>query len=345
MLLNADYITPAELTGYVREALADLEVNRFRLGRYLPNNPVDDLAYRFTRGGEGLTEAATFRAYDTESPIGSRPGATRVTGELPPISRKIRLGEYDRLRQRRADSPAVVDGLLTDAVRMTRAVAARVEMARGEALATGKVVIAENGLTATVDFGRKPGHTVTAAVPWSTAATAVPLSDLISWRDTYVDSVGVDPGVLLISRKALSYALRTDEVTALVATIAGTPSIAAQAAFEAVLAAHGLPPIEVIDEKVSVAGAATRVVPEDVAIFLPAPGNVDDPDSTDLGATVWGTTAESLSPDFGVEDGDYPGIVAGAYATADPVALWTKASGIALPVLANPDLSFAAEVY
>src|SRR5688500_3455085 len=101
MLLSNEYIDPAELTGYVRAALADLEQNRFTLSRHLPTVAVDDLEYRFTRGGQGLTEAATIRAYDAESPIGARPGTSRVSGELPPISRKIRLGEYDRLRSRK----------------------------------------------------------------------------------------------------------------------------------------------------------------------------------------------------------------------------------------------------
>ena len=142
MLLTTDYITPAELTGYVRAALADLETNQFTLSRFLPSQQIDDLQYRFTRGGEGLAEAATFRAYDAESPIGSRPGISRVTGELPPISRKIRLGEYERLRQRRADQ-AIRDAILDDATRMARTVAARVELARGEALYTGKITLNE----------------------------------------------------------------------------------------------------------------------------------------------------------------------------------------------------------
>src|SRR5690606_34436931 len=122
MLLTTDYIEPAELTGYVREALADLEQNRFTLSRYLPSRTIDDLHYRFNRGGEGLAEAATFRAYDAESPIGGRPGLTRVTGELPPISRKVRLGEFDRLRLRQAADDDVVNSIFNDAERMALAV-------------------------------------------------------------------------------------------------------------------------------------------------------------------------------------------------------------------------------
>lgn len=338
MLLSTDYIAPAELTGYVRAALADLEVNRFTLARFLPSQSIDDLMYRFTRGGEGLAEAATFRAYDAESPIGSRPGVTRVTGELPPISRKIRLGEYERLRQRKADQQ-IRNAILDDATRMTRAVAARVELARGEALYSGKIVLNENGVTATVDFGRSSSHTVAPSTLW-TNANATPVTDLMSWRDTYVASNGSAPGRILTSRRVLALMMRNGEMRNLVFPGATQPNIVTETAVNQVLEAFGLPPVEVYDAQVSVNGTATRVIPDDRLLLLPAPGSLD---GDQLGATLWGTTAESLEPDFGVE-GDEPGIVAGAYSTKDPVAVWTKAAGIALPVLANPNLTFCADV-
>src|SRR5262245_44638536 len=129
MLLNTDYILPAQLTGYVRAGLADQPVNRFALAQWLPNRPIDDLEYRYDKGGEGLIEAAKIRSYDGESGIGKRPGVTRVTGELPPISRKIRLGEYDRLRQRQEPDATIRNRIMDDGMRMARAVAARVELA------------------------------------------------------------------------------------------------------------------------------------------------------------------------------------------------------------------------
>lgn len=335
MLLNSDYIEPAELTGFVRAALQDLAVNQFTLSRFLPDQVIDDLDYRYTRGGEGLVDAATFRAYDAESPIGSRPGVTRVTGELPPISRKIRLGEYDRLRQRNADQ-AVSDAILADAVRMTRAVAARVEMARGEALNLGSVTIDENGVVATVDYGRAAGHDVTAGTLWSTVATATPVADLNTWIQTYIDANGEAPGRMLTSTRVLGLLQQNAEFRQLAATVTGAPALVSQAVVSQVLAAYGLPPIEIYDARVRVAGTATRVIPDNRIVLLPA--GVDE-----LGATLWGTTAESLEPDFGLA-GDGPGLVSGAYSTKDPVAMWTKAAAISLPVLANPDLTFAATV-
>ncbi len=345
MLLTTDYIGPAELTGYVRTALADLNTNRFTLSRWLPNSTIDDLQYRFTKGGEGLVEAATFRAYDAENSIGSRPGVARVTGELPPIGRKIRLGEYDRLRQRAADrrAGAIRNAILSDADRMTRAVAARMEMARGEALYSGKIVLAENGITATVDFGRKAGHTVTAGTVWSNTASATPITDLMTWRDTYVASNGEEPGAIVTSRRVMGYLLQNAQIKALAYPGGTSATLVTQDTVNNVLAAFGLPPIYINDAQVRVGQVATRLIPDDRVLLLPAPGDANDPSTSQLGATLWGTTAESLEPEFNLADAE-PGIVAGAYSTKEPVALWTKAAAIGLPVLANPDLSFCADV-
>lgn len=339
MLLNQDYVAPAELTGYVRAATADMDANQFTLSQWLPSQNIDDLQYRFTSGGEGLAEAATFRAYDAESPIGSRPGINRVTGELPPISRKLRLGEYDRLRQRRANAQ-ITDAIFSDAERMTRAVMARIEMARGQALYAGSVTISENGVIATVSFGRAGGHTVAPGTLWTTVATATPLQDLMTWRDTYVATNGSEPGAILTSRRVMALMMRNAEMRNLVFPAANQPSLVTESSVNQALAAYGLPPIFVYDAQVRVNGSATRVIPDDRLVLLPAPGT---PDGSDLGATLFGTTAESLEPEFGLT-GNEPGVVAGSYSTKDPVAVWTKAAAIALPVLANPNLTLAADV-
>lgn len=338
MLITTDFITPAELTGFARAALADLEVNRFRLAQYLPSQTRDDLDYRFSRGGEGLIEAATYRAYDAESPIGSRPGVTRVQGELPPISRKIRLGEYDRLRLRNANS-AILDSIQSDTERMTRSVAARVEIARGQALSDGRVVIAENGAYGEVDFGRAPNHTTTAPTAWTDTANAHPLLDLLGWQDTYVATNGERPGSMLMSQTTFNLLLRSVEFRELAGNvISGVPALVPATSVTSTLGAYGLPNVVVNDEQIRSAGAAVRVLPENAVIFLPA-------DTSDLGVTLWGTTAESLEPDFGIQGTDAPGIVAGSYSTKDPVAVWTKAAAIALPILVNPDLTFKATVW
>ena len=92
------------------------------LNTVLPTRPVDDLEYRFTKGDLLDMDAATFRAFDAESPIGTRPGLSRMAGELPPISKKMRLGEEQRLRLRQLQGAGAgaTAGLVTGDLRRRR---------------------------------------------------------------------------------------------------------------------------------------------------------------------------------------------------------------------------------
>lgn len=344
MLLTENYAYPAEVTGYVREALADFELNRFTLSSFLPSENVDDIMYRVAAGGTGLADAATYRSYDAESPIGRRQPLSSVLGELPPLSLKTPLSEFDRLRLRRVNDQRIRDALFNDARRLTRDVAARVEYARGQTLVTGTTPIPELGVT--VDWDRDSSHTVQAVTAWTGAADI--LNDLMGWRDTYLSTNGVEPGAILGSRKVWNLMLRNQDVRNQVFPGANQPSIVTQAALNQMLQAEGLPEFTLYQAKVNVGGVATLVIPDDVIVMLPPPvdGTAEDAgpiEDTQLGGVFWGTTAESLDPRYGIV-GDEPGLVAGEYTEEDPVSLWTKVASINLPVLANPNLSLRARV-
>ncbi|MEU3986188.1 major capsid protein [Streptomyces sp. NPDC026672] len=337
MQLIDEFATPAELTGYARAALADRPENAFSLDQWLPNNTVNDLSYRFTRGGGGLTEAATFRAYDASSAVGTRPGGARVSGELPPISRKIAMGEYERIRRRNVDTQnaEIRDAMLDDGVRQARAIEARMELARGEALFTAGVNLNEEGVQAAVDFGRSASHSVTASTPWSTTATADAYGDLSSWLDTYNTTNGRLPSYTLMSRKIYNFLRRNVGLTKL-ANTQNPPTVLTRDALNSVLGDYDIPPVVIYDAQVSVAGVATRITPEDKILFLPEFGDA-------VGQTLWGVPVEADDPRYGL-GGEAAGIAVGGYKSEDPQTLWTRATAIALPVVAAPDLTFQADV-
>ena len=343
MLLNTDFYTPSTLTGYARTALLRLPINQTSLARFLPYQPLDDLVYRYTKGGDSLISAAPYRAYDAESSITKRPGLTRVSGELPPISRKIPLMEYDRLRQRSNPEASIQRSILSDTERLVRQIAMRLEVARASALVTGAVSIDENGVKASVDFGRDASMAVTASTLWSTTASADPLNDLRTWQQAYVDRNGQKPAVFQTSERVVGLLLQNAAIRSLVAGSGGTPTLVSLTKLAEILQAYGLPRIETYDVRYDVAGTATRVIDDHIGLLLPEPVDPNSPDETDLGGTFIGTTAESLDPSYAIE-GDEAGIVAGVYRSEDPIAIWTKAAAIALPVLATPDLAMACTV-
>lgn len=342
MLLYSDIFEPKELSGYARTALRDYPENNPSLARWLPFNPQDDIEFRFTRGENGLMQFAPYRTWDTESSIAGRRGVTRVTGEMPPISRKKVLGEYDRLRKRANPAPAIEAAVLSDLDDLVAQIAMTFEIGMGDALANGSIT--PPGLTETIDFGRANDNEVVANVLWSNTGSSDPIADLRTWCKYYRQLNGVKPGVVLMSEDSLTYMLESLAIRSLAGNLVGTPTILDNATLNAILDRNGLPPIEVYEVQYEGSGGtATRVIPNNYVLLLPAPVDPNSPSSTKLGATMIGTPAEADDPRFDLAD-NAAGIIAGNYTKEDPPQIWTKAAAIGLPTLANPNLSFRARV-
>jgi len=339
MALWTDYIDPAELTGYARASLEDYEQARGSLATWLPNELVPDIDVRFVAGSTGLIDVASFRAYDAEPEVGKMPGGKRVTIELPAVGQNIPVGEYNQLRARNANaSEEMIRGTIlraTDTV--VKAVADAVEKVRGTVLQTGRATVTQNGYTfMDDDFGRSGTHAVTAGTLWSTAG-ADALGNLTAWYDTYVNDNGVEPGAILTSTRVLRALGSLTQFSTILAGGGNRP--ATQADVRATLSAAGLPPVYTYDRRVSVGGVATKVLTDNRLFMLPAPGE------SQLGKTYWGQTLTSQDPNYGLADAEAPGLVVGAYRGEKPPMIAEVVSdAIALPVLANADLSLVATV-
>jgi len=342
MALILDLVDPQELQGFTRDIQLEAERNQFQLAGFLPNQNIDEIEFRVSRGNLRDADAAKVRAWDTESPIGSRQGIERIMGELAPISKKIRLGEEERLRRRaleRGDNQGMIDAIYDDAAQMARAVTARIELFRGEALFNASLAINENGVVQTVNFGRVGGHTVTAGTLWSNTGAATPIANMRSWVQTYIDTNGIAPAYALTSTAVISNLLLNAEIRTLAATATGVPGIVTLDTVNAVFAAFGLPPLIAYDTSVRVDGTQTRVTPVNKLVLMPPAGEP-------LGATFFGTTAESLElvEAQAINQDQAPGMVATIHKLDDPVSTWTKVAAIALPVLINPNLTLTATV-
>lgn len=341
MALWTDIVDPATLTGYTRAFMEDYEASKGTLARWLPNRQVQDITVRFVKGDNGLVPIADFRAYDAENTIGSMPEGSRVTIELPAVGQNIPVTEYNQLRARSANpsDEAVLGSIQKAAMRAARAAVDAVERLRGTVLQTGKATV--TGFMDD-DFGRSAGHSVTAGTAWSTS-TANAIGDLETWADVYRDANGEEPGAIVTSSRVVRAMASLDQFANQLVNGASRPATIADV--QAYLTAAGLPPIYVYDRRVSVAGTATKVLSDDRVLLLPAPVDPNDEDGTSLGATHWGRTLTSGEPDWGIEDAEQPGLVVGVYRNEKPPMIAEVVSdAIALPTLANPDLSFVADV-
>lgn len=339
-MLWTDIIDPATLTGFTRAYLEDYEREQGTLAQFLPNTFVQDITVRFEKGQNGLVPIAEFRAYDAEPTIGSLPGGERVTIELPAVGRNIPVSEYNQLRSRGvASDEAVLVSIQKAARAVARAVVDAVERLRGIVLETGRAT-----LPGFMDdnFGRSAGHSVSAAAAWSTS-TVDALGEAQDWFDAYVNANGAEPGVSLMSTKVLRNIAKLDQFAT--ALVGGGARPATMADAQNTWAAAGLPPIQTYDRRVNVAGTLTKVLSDEKILFLPAPVAPNQEGGSELGATTWGRTLTSGEPEWGIEDTEQPGLVVGVYRNPKPPMIAEVISdAIALPTLANPDLSFVADV-
>lgn len=349
MVMITDLVDPQELIGFSREAELEVLRNQFVLSNYLPNDttPDGEIEFRWTRGSFRDQDAAKVRAWDAEAPIAGRQGIERLMGEIVPVSRKIRLGEEERLRNRGVqmglsprNNTRLIDAIFNDAANMARSVAARFELLRGEALEKATVTINENGVqTGTIDFQRKAGHTVTAGVLWSDLTNGDPVANMRAWVQTYIDTNGVAPAFGLTSSQVIGYLLQSAKVRAYAAGVGGTPGLITIDTLTAIFSAFGLPPLVPYDAVIRVDGVQTRPIAANKVILMP-------PSTLPLGATLFGTTAEALELTEAqlIDQDQAPGMVAVPMKMVDPVATWTLATAVGFPCLTNPDLTFTATV-
>lgn len=337
MALWTDLIDPAELTGYARRSLEEYEAEKGTLARFLPNREVLDTVVRFIAGRKGLVEEARFRAYDAEPEVGKGEGGKRTILELPALGQNIPVSEYEQLRTRNGgDDELVRNAILRTTDRVVRAVADRIEKLRGVVLNTGVATIPELG--AADSFGRSGAHNVTASTLWSDPA-ADRLAFLEQIADVYRETNGAEPGAILLTNRVFRALAAGEQFR--VQLLNGASRPATDTDVRAIVSGAGLPDIIRYDRRTS----SGKVLDDSKLFLLPAPVDTDDWAGTELGATFWGQTLTSTDERYGIESAEQPGIVAGVYrGDKPPLIAEVISDAIAMPVLANADLSLAAKV-
>ncbi len=334
MATPINLLDPAVVTAGARLEAVDFDATVQSLSRFLPNEETGDIRYAYSKGADALVDETVFRVFGAESPIGRRPGAARVTGELLPLSRKIPLGEYENLRIRNAPDQEVVDAIFKDAIRLARGIAARVERARGQLLQTGKVTINENHVDQLYDSGRAGGHTISSVSPaWSSHVTATPISDIIAWNELIRSKTGITANRLLVSAAVMTHLQQCDEVRGALMPLALSLARVSRSSVSEAFEGEGV----IVEVYEPPAGMVSSPIDPNWVVLLR--------DNVPLGGTFWGLTLEATAGSEFFPEGPGPGIVAGGWLEdVDPITAWTKAAAIALPVMGSPDLTLAAKV-
>lgn len=348
-----DVVSPAELTGFVRE-WADTD-GQLPFASLLPPVQVDDIKYELDQVDGFVGEVARYRTWDTIGRIGKRPGVTTVVGEIPPLDWSYRLNEQDIIRFNRLRTglgdrfdAGVVDRILNDARNAANAVQNRITLAHGEVLTTGEVRLTElgnvvSGNELVASFAVPAAQMgVTPAVPWSTHATATPVADLKAWEAIFrSNNGGQNPEMWLVSSEVMAdLALNAQIMTLAGGTSGVTPGVITDQTVSQVLRAAGVQaPLAVSDvERPALDGSGNaRVIGERFVLGLRP---------SVLGSTLYGISANAatLAGNGTMQLTDAPGLIAFQTQEVRPPQIMTTCEGIALPVLRDPNALFSAEV-
>lgn len=334
-----------QLTTFAREEVP--KPATFTLDQYLPDDVIDDVQVDVGTLTK-TNRSAVYKAYDAATPLGKRDTFATSKVRIPVLGQKLPIGEYEIIelaRARGSNVGTLANDIYNDVDTETRAIQVRAEWSRSDVLTDGKFTLTgENGLTLEYDAGVPAGNlSATPGVDWATIATADPIADIEAWVATYStnSSDGSEPGLILTSRKVVGFLLRNTKIATLAASLNGTPGVITPGQLDAVLSAHGLPPIRVYRGKAKhpVTEADTNILADDKVFMLPS-------NPRDLGRTVWGITAEALEL---VNSGyltlqSAPGITAVTMKEYDPPGVVSKCVATMMPVLDDPTKLFVVDV-
>ena len=291
---------------------------------------------------------AQFHGFDTEAKTTFRVPVDRHNIEKGLI--KVKINQSERMRtllRSGVQNDDLYDYIIRDGVRLSDQVVTRSKVAKNELLATGKVTIKENNLNLTVDYG-VPNANTSLTLDLSSSA------DIISQIQSIVDgakNAGVTiTGIYTSSANINKMRQNAGLQTAINGNI-GAGSMIRKTVMEEFLAEEfGINTILTNDltyGKSATVGAngrpnitTARYFPQNkVTFFATNPGGR-------LGRGLWGDPPEIDNARFysNEEPSSSPFVYVTQKMEWDPAVLWTKASGLFMPVLFNPNSLYIATV-
>jgi len=333
-IMNFEEFQPEVLRGLIDESETERETT---LGdRFLPDTEIfsTEFAYDLVKSNVYL---APMIGYGAEPPIVDRNAYARMQGELGKMGIKHILTEEELLRLNMSRSEmekrGMLDSLVISAVELVDAVRRQINVQKMRAIAYGQYEQVKNRVKLVVPFDIPSNHKVQMlpGADFDSADRDI-IADLLEFVQTYTDTNGKAPDVMLMSRKTLGK-IATNRV---VIAESGRPDTArrvSQAEITAVFADNGLPAIQIVDDrKVTVKNFYNNQL-ETVEVF---PENRIVMVSEGLGEYYMGPT---------VENEFKPGIYLGAFDERNPIRSGFEAVAAGFPGIKNPALLFHADVH
>lgn len=326
-----------------------------------PNEPIDTLfndeqsdnlkaRWASIASDQLVPKMAKYHAFDTESNKTFRPTIDNHQIEKGLIKVKINTSEslLEAIQNNVTKPESLVDYVLNDARNLAEQVKTRTLVAKYEIMATGKVTIGENNLSEVIDFG----------VSASQKAYTVDLginADIFATIQSIIDDAkdkGVVINGMMTSRKNITKIRQNTKVQTAINGSIGSGATVKRSTFDdylatefgitSILEADGLynPDNEAFNGSTAKPDISTlRYYPENKITFFATMPNGR------LGSGLWGVPPAVLNKMINAQastNGRF--IYIDQWTERDPDVLWTRASGVFIPILINPDSLYIATV-
>ena len=344
--------------GMVSEA--DLLTTGFNVTR--PNDPIDGLfgdettenlvaRWNYIAAEYQVPQMAQFHAFDTvaqksvRAPIDER----NVEKGLIKVKRNTSELLYELQGKGVTTEAGLYDYVMNDINALTDEVVTRSKVAKNELLATGKVTIAENNLTATVEYG-VPAENLALTLDFGPGADKTVTEQLQDIADRAADN-GVQLNGMVCARSTLSKMRQDASVQKAINGTSMAGVLVTNQALTAFLdAEYGIGNVVTNDLSYSLpwtVGSDGRPVTHQKRYF--PQGKVSffgTGNGMKLGTGLWGIPPEEQIARFGqvAPSTQNPFVYVHQWPEDDPAVVWTKASGLFMPVLFNPYSLYVADV-
>lgn len=326
-----------------------------------PNDPIDTLfnddktdnlvaRWQSIASEYQIPVMAQFHGFDTEAQTTFRVPVDNHNIEKGLI--KVKINQSERMRaltRAGVQNDEMYDYVINDGVRLADQVVTRTKVAKNELMATGKITIKENNLDLSVDYG-VPSDNLGKTLDFGAGASATIPDQIQAIVDAATDAGVTLNGILTAKRNVNK--LRGD--ANIQKAINGNYSVGAlvsRSALEAYLEDEfGIS--QIITNDLTYGASATinssgrpvvatrRYFPANkVSFFATNPGGR-------MGIGLWGNPPEVDAGQFMKvsQSGQSPYVYISQWMEKDPAVLWTKASGLFMPVLYNPNSLYVASV-
>lgn len=293
---------------------------------------------------------AQFHGFDTEANTTFRVPVDTHNIEKGLI--KVKINQSERMRtllKSGIREDEMYDYIVNDGIRLAEQVFTRTKVAKNELMATGKITIKENNLDLTVDYGVPASQT---AYTLDLATTADISGQIQAIIDDATDK-GVTITGMLTSRKNITKMRNNAGLQKNINGNIGAGTLIRAAALKDYLEEEfGISQIITNDltygasSTIGVDGRPSitqkRYFPEDKVTFFATNAGGK------MGVGLWGDPPEvdiaRFNTSVSTESSISPFVYVSQYAEKDPAVIWTKASGLFIPVLYNPYSLFISTV-